>query len=95
MTTNPFADPSNMPDVFGGVALLAVMDDGEFLCEKCLTDSNNPVHDERGKSDPERDGWGVVALIGSNDIEEAANCAHCGNVIVDADDADDGDEQDG
>lgn len=81
-TTNPFADPANVPDIFGGVQLVAVMDDTELLCEKCVTDPSNPVHDERGNADPPRDGWGVIAFDTTQSIDEPADCSHCGATIV-------------
>lgn len=81
---NPFADRANVPDVFGGVSLMALMDDGETLCEQCLIDPRNPVHDAR-VTDEWRDGWGVVGFFTSGECDEGSLeiCAHCNRTIVD------------
>jgi hypothetical protein len=84
--TNPFPNRANVPDVFGGVALLALLDDGETLCERCLVDPSNPVHDARNDSDALRDGWGVVAFFTSDECESTEICAHCNRVIIDRED---------
>jgi len=43
---NPFTYGA-FPDVFGGVSVLALMNDGATLCEQCTRDPNNPVWDAR------------------------------------------------
>lgn len=62
----------------------AVMDDGGVLCEHCVRDADNPVHDEtsRGDSDRRADGWGVVGWGHSGDSDETVTCDHCNRVIV-------------
>lgn len=81
-TTNPFAERSAMPDVIGGYALLAAMDDGGTLCEPCTVDPANPVTDQRSDlHGGGYSGWGVVGFFTSGDIDEDVSCDHCGRVI--------------
>jgi hypothetical protein len=81
---NPFADPANLPDVFGGVSLFAVMDDGGTLCEPCVVDPSNPVHDEReNPAGQHGDGWGVIGFDTTQSTDEFLACDHCGRVLVD------------
>lgn len=77
---HPFAgdNRANLPDVFGGVALFAITDDGDTLCERCVTDPSNPVHDCREREDVWHDGWSVVAFDTTGNVEENPTCAHCG-----------------
>ena len=55
-----------------------VMDDGEVLCDDCVNDPSNPVH-EGG----ECDGWRIegsqIHYEGPDEV-----CAHCGEVIPSA-----------
>lgn len=80
---NPFSARGAVPDP-GGYQLLALMDDGGTLCERCATDPANPVHDERNAAGPaSTDGWGLVAFYTSGDVDtEGATCDHCGRIIV-------------
>ncbi len=81
MSDNFFAsNPDQVPEP-GGYNLIAVMDDGGTLCESCLTDASNPIHDAR-KLDKWHDGWGVIGWMTSGDTDEFTACDHCGNVIV-------------
>lgn len=68
---NPFATGLlDLPDP-GGYALLAVLEDGELLCEACLRNPDNPVHPgDYG------DGWGVCGFI-TNESADDEQCAHC------------------
>lgn len=64
------------PDTYGGVALFAIMDDGETLCEACATDKANPVH--IGGAD---DGWRFVAWETTGNTDERVQCVHCGAIV--------------
>lgn len=75
MTTTPL----ELPDVFGGVALFAVMDDNGILCEACLRDPANPVHRDRSR----RDGWCVVAFDTTGNSDGEVGCDVCGKVLQD------------
>lgn len=81
MTTddrNPYADGRiELPDVFGGVALFAIMDDGGTLCESCVRDETNPVHPDDGS----RDGWGVVGFDTTGNTDDGVQCDHCSKVL--------------
>ena len=63
----------------GGYAVAYLMDDGEFLCARCVNDESNPVHDNGDK-----DGWLVVGYM-TADYHDAEDgdwvCAHCDAVI--------------
>lgn len=72
---------AQLPDVMGGYRLFAVMDDGGALCESCVRDHDNPVHDERDKHTVDSDGWGVVAFATSGEIDEDTWCDHCNAYI--------------
>lgn len=76
-STNPYADGTGIPDVFGGVALFAVMDDGGTLCESCVRDPSNPVHPF---SNPP-DGWGVVGFDTTDNTDSGVTCDHCSRVL--------------
>ena len=65
-----------IPDIFGGVRLIAIMDDGESLCETCVRDQTNPVH--RGG---DGDGWRIEGWTTTGDLEEPDHCAHCNKTI--------------
>lgn len=91
-TTNPFADGANMPydhpsvvpDVYGGVWLFAVMDDGGTLCEQCVINPENPVEDVRHTPSPYgASGWGVVGFDTTDNVEDYLQCDHCNKVLVD------------
>lgn len=68
-----------IPDLFGGQVLIALMDDGGALCERCVRDETNPVH---VADQDNRDGWGIVGWDGSSNYEEHTACDHCGRVLV-------------
>lgn len=80
---HPFAgeNRSRLPDVMGGYALFAITDDGDTLCETCVTDPTNPVHDVRERPDVWHDGWSVVGFDTTGNVEELPTCAHCGETI--------------
>ncbi len=83
LSDNPFASgAAELPDLWGGQSLIAVMEDGEDLCERCVTDPTNPVANHVGRRcSAEGDGWAVVAWEGTASREEDAICAHCSHVI--------------
>ena len=73
----------------GGYPIGYLMDDGEYLCARCVGDASNPVH-----LSGNADGWkwiGQHVLEGSSaDYDGEVGCSHCGAVLVeDEDDADD------
>lgn len=78
------ADPSLIPDVFGGVSLFAVMDDGGTLCESCVRDESNPVHPDDGSND----GWGVVGFDTTGNTDSGVVCDHCNRVLQESSDDD-------
>lgn len=73
---------SKVPDC-GGYFLIALTDDGDTLCERCVVDPTNPVH-EHSPNAPrgEGDGWGVVGWFTSGEIDSLTVCAHCSTVLV-------------
>ena len=79
MTTNPFSTgESDLPDVWGGVALFALLADGATLCERCIVDPTNPVEDWRDKSDTSGGcGWEIVGFFTSDQTDEDIVCDHC------------------
>jgi hypothetical protein len=68
----------------GGYNLIALMDDGDTLCEWCVRDPFNPVTDRRtdNRATWRGDGWGVVAWVTTGDTEGFTACAHCNRVLV-------------
>lgn len=82
-----------VPDTMGYIPI-AVTDDGDVLCEKCVLDPTNPVHDASPEIptsviylDMGQDGWGVVGWDHSGNAEEEVTCSHCNKVIVEGNDA--------
>lgn len=84
-TINPFATgKALMPDC-QGYHPIAILADGELLCEHCVGDPTNPVIDGTGKlpanGDPSDDQWTVVAWMASDviqaDSDAVEQCAHC------------------
>lgn len=67
--------PAKVPDCMGYLPI-AVTDDGDVLCERCVLDPTNPVHEATtGERSP--DGWGVVGWSHSGDVDEPEFCGHC------------------
>ncbi len=67
----------------GGYAIAYLVDDGEFLCAKCVNDESNPVHDS--STDSSADGWRVDGYMTADWREDDAwTCAHC-NAVIDGD----------
>ena len=58
-------------------SLIAVLDDGDSLCEKCVRHSDTPVH--RWGSP---DGWQIVAWTTTGESDEAELCCHCSETLV-------------
>jgi len=83
---NDFADdPSLVPDLMGGYWLVAVMEDGGTLCEKCVCDPENPVKDWRGDGEAENPWdaqWSVIGFDYSGNYDEFLACDHCNKVLV-------------
>ena len=71
-----------VPDCMGYLPI-AVTDDGDTLCEQCVLDPTNPVH-EAGPNDRHPDGWGVIGWTHSGECEDLTVCAHCNRVLVEA-----------
>lgn len=89
-TTNPFADGrSETPDC-QGYHPVAVLLDGELLCEHCVIDPTNPVidgTDERwplADTAPEDVQWTVISWATSETFTDD-ECSHCGRRWVDDD----------
>lgn len=72
------AEPYAWP---GGYPIGYLMDDGEYLCARCVNSPANPVH-----VDGVADGWqlvGIDVLEGSHeDYAGGIRCAHCAAVLV-------------
>lgn len=69
-----------IPDA-GAYRVFAVMDDGESLCTACVRDDSNPVH-----VGGEADGWRIDGWSHEGEVDGTEErCAHCGRVIVEAD----------
>lgn len=66
----------------GGYPIGYLMDDGEIVCGTCVNDTSNPIHFD---TDGPRDGWRVEGYMVFEESETGENCAHCGRVIVEAD----------
>lgn len=78
---NPFSDHDNVPDTWGYL-LFAIMDDFGTLCEECVIDPDNPVHDERENvHGGVVDGWGVVAFDHIGNTDGAVICDNCNKVV--------------
>lgn len=73
--------PDAVPEA-GGYGVAAICDDGGILCEWCVRDPFNPVHDQRDRPFQSSDGWGVVGWFNTGEVDEALDCDHCGRVIV-------------
>lgn len=72
------AEPYAWP---GGYPIGYVVDDGAYLCARCVNDPSNPVH-----VGGEPDGWrleGYDVLEGdAGDYDGAVSCEHCHAVLV-------------
>lgn len=66
-----------VPDTMGYIPI-AVTDDGDVLCEACVLDPTNPVHEhDYAKHSSGGDGWGVIAWTHSGEVEGPEHCSHC------------------
>lgn len=54
-----------------------LVDDGEWLCARCMNDPTNPIHFDEGN-----DGWRVTAADALEGVEDAISCAHCNRRIA-------------
>lgn len=72
-----------IPDAWG-YGLIAIADDGGALCEACVRDETNPVH-EAQVGDPHPDGWGVLAWTSDGATDAETYCDHCNKVLVEGD----------
>lgn len=73
-----------IPDPWSST-LIVVMDDGDTLCETCMRDPRNPVHDSRSPDESPygADGWGVVGFDYGGNTDEDTRCAHCNRQLSD------------
>ena len=81
-TINPFAAGTSPAPDCQGYHPIAIVADGELLCEHCVMDATNPIIDGTGTlpadGDPADDQWTVVAWTNSGDLEDhGEQCAHC------------------
>lgn len=72
--------PAKVPDTMGYTPY-AITDDGDVLCETCVLDPTNPVHDHDVNARSGGDGWGIIGWGHSGDLEEPENCSHCNKEI--------------
>lgn len=80
-TINPFATgASPMPDC-QGYHPIALVADGELLCEHCVADPTNPVIDGTDDGvpidDPADEQWTVVSWMNSETLDDSDQCSHC------------------
>lgn len=67
----------------GGYNLIAVMDDGDVLCEWCVRDPFNPIEDRRKDHHAGGyTGWGLVGWSTTGDTDSYTVCANCNRVLV-------------
>lgn len=69
-----------VPDC-GGYFPIAVTDDGDTMCERCVLDPTNPVH-EHSANESHDDGWGIIGWTYDGECESFTACAHCNTVLV-------------
>lgn len=60
----------------GGYTWFAVMDDGELMCAECLRANYRQI--VRSTLDRAGDGWQVVGVTNSGELEGPEQCAQCG-----------------
>jgi hypothetical protein len=60
----------------GGYQWYAVTNDGELLCAECVRKNYRQIVEST--RDHARDGWRVVGVTYSGEMEENEPCAHCG-----------------
>jgi hypothetical protein len=79
--TNQYS-ADKVPDCMGYIPI-AVTDDGDTLCERCVQDPTNPVHEhDANVFSGEGDGWGIIGWIYDGECEFFIACAHCSTVLV-------------
>jgi alkylhydroperoxidase family enzyme len=81
-TINPFAAGTSPAPDCQGYHPIAIVADGELLCEHCVMDASNPIIDGTGRlpadGDPADDQWTVVAWTNSGDLDDhGEQCGHC------------------
>lgn len=78
---NPFAAGTSTSPDCQGYHPIAVLADGELLCEHCVNDETNPIIDGTGgfeTVDPSDAQWTVISWMASDTVVEGEGCAHCG-----------------
>lgn len=59
----------------GGYELIALMDDGGIVCSQCVRNNYKDIlHSTKQKS---AEGWQVVGILNSSELDEDAYCDHC------------------
>lgn len=84
---NPFAAGTSKSPDCQGYHPIAVLGDGELLCEHCVNDETNPIIDGTGgfeSGDPSDAQWTVISWMASDTVVEGEGCAHCGRTWVGA-----------
>ena len=71
--------------VHGGYRWMAVLSDGECICEACVTTEYQNLFRATYRAvklgySSLRSAWGVVGLINSGDTEDSISCVQCGRV---------------
>lgn len=79
--SNPFADRTSKTPDCQGYHPVALVADGELLCEHCVLDPFNPVIDGTGPGhrvdDPSDEQWTVVSWMASDVLDADDQCSHC------------------
>lgn len=72
-------------NVHGGYRWMAVLSDGECICEACVTKEYEHLFPATYRAvklgcSSLRSAWCVVGLINSGDTDESVSCVQCGRV---------------
>ena len=83
-TINPFAAGTSPAPDCQGYHPIALVADGELLCEHCVMDASNPIIDGTDQRYPYADmaiedaQWTVIGWMNSGDLEDDTDqCSHC------------------
>ena len=63
----------------GGYVWYAVTDDGELLCATCVRENWRQI--VASTREHAADGWEIIGVTHSGEVEEPENCAHCGKEL--------------
>ena len=71
--------------VHGGYRWMAVLSDGECICENCVTKEYDKLFASTYRAihpgyDPYRSPWQVIGITNSGEAEEDTACVQCGRV---------------